>query len=228
MRVLELFSGTATLAGVAKERGHETFTVDLHEPADLRADVLTLTPEAIYEATGWDHIDMLWASPVCTGFSIAAVGKSWHHPAPGVYIPKSETARLSLALLEHTFHLIERLRPAAWFVENPRGMARKMPVVQGHRRVTVTFCQYGERRQKPTDIWTNTDWQGRPACKRGDPCHEAAPRGAKTGTQGVKGALNRARLPAELCAEVLEVAESWCAARKAARSSRLTGQDMKC
>lgn len=216
MKVLELFSGTATLTSVARERGHEVFTVDLHEPADLQADVLDLTADDLRAATGWDHFDVVWASPVCTGFSVAAIGKSWHHPEPGVYIPKSESARLSLALLEHTFHLIEQLRPAAWFVENPRGMARKMQVVQGHRRETVTFCQYGDRRMKPTDIWTNTDWQGRPMCRRGDPCHEAAPRGSRTGTQGVKGALNRARLPVELCAEVIEAAEVWCAARKAA------------
>jgi len=208
VRVLELFSGTATLSRIARERGHETFTVDLYEPADLQADVLTLTPEAIYAATGWDHIDMLWASPVCTGFSVASIGKSWHHPEPGVYIPKSKTAELSLALLEHTFHLIEQLRPTAWFVENPRGMARKMRVVQGYHRETITLCQYGERRQKPTDIWTNTLWRGRPMCKRGDPCHEAAPRGASTGTQGIKGALNRAKLPEELCHEVIEAAEA--------------------
>ena len=212
MRVLELFSGTATFAGVARERGHEAFTVDLYEPADLQADVLELTPAALREATGWDHFDVVWASPICTGFSIAAVGKSWHHPAPGVYIPKSKTAELSLALLERTFWLISELKPTAWFVENPRGMARKMRVVQGHRRETVTLCQYGDKRMKPTDIWTNTNWRGRPMCKRGDPCHEAAPRGARTGTQGIKGALNRAKLPEQLCVEVLEAAEAWCAA----------------
>lgn len=220
MRVLELFSGTGTLSAVARARGHEAFTVDLFEPADLQADVLTLTPEAVYAATGWDHIDMLWASPICTGFSIAAVSKSWHHPEPGVYIPKSETAELSLALLERTFHLIERLRPTAWFVENPRGMARKMQVVQGHRRETVTLCQYGDTRQKPTDVWTNNlAWKPRPMCKRGAPCHEAAPRGARTGTQGIKGALNRAKLPEELCHEVIEAAEAevrWLDGRVAA------------
>lgn len=210
MRVLELFSGTGTFSRIARERGHETLTVDLNEPADLNADVLDLNADVIYDATGWEPetIDLLWASPICTGFSVAAIGRSWHHPEPGVYIPKSDTATLSLSLLNKTFALIEELQPRLWYVENPMGMARKMPVVQPHRRVEITQCQYGENRQKPTDIWTNDEgWIAKPKCKRGAPCHEAAPRGARTGTQGIKGALARAKLPEQLCLEVIKRGE---------------------
>lgn len=209
MRVLELFSGTGTFSRIAREEGHQTFTVDLYEAADLKADILTLSAEDIWAATGWSHIDLLWASPICTGFSIAAVGKSWTRHDDGTFTPKSENARLSLALFEHTFDLIEQLKPGAWYVENPRGMARKMPVAQGKPRQTVSLCQYGDFRMKPTDIWTNDSlWRPRPICKRGDPCHEAAPRGSRTGTQGIKGALARAKLPEELCREVVRSAES--------------------
>lgn len=76
--------------------------------------------------------------------------------------------------------------------------------MQDFTRNTVTYCQYGEERMKPTDIWTNSDvWIPKPACKNGDPCHVAAPRGSSTGTQGLKGAYERSKLPAELCREVL-------------------------
>ena len=102
-----------------------------------------------------------------------------------------------------------------WFIENPRGMLRKMPFLlrlmedTGGRRHTVTYCQYGERRQKPTDIFTNhPDPQFRPPCRRGDKCHDAAPRGSKTGTQGLRGKLDRARLPTELCRHVVRICES--------------------
>jgi len=216
VRVLELFSGTATLSRIARERGHEVFTVDLYEPADLQADVLDLTAGDLLDATGWDHIDMLWASPICTGFSVASIGRSWHHPEPGVYLPKSESARLSLALLEHTVQLIRDLQPTTWYIENPRGMARKMRCVQGLDRATVTLCQYGDKRMKPTDVWHHSSaWKPRPACRNGDPCHEAAPRGARTGTQGIKGALARAKLPEELCREVIEASEAVLLARAA-------------
>jgi hypothetical protein len=40
-------------------------------------------------------------------------------------------------------------------------------------------------------------------CKNGDTCHESAPRGAKTGTQGRAGAKLRSMVPYELGAEIL-------------------------
>lgn len=209
MRVLELFSGTGILSEVANRLGHQTFTVDLDEPADLRRDILTLTAGEVLEITGWGAVDVIWASPPCTGFSVASIGKSWHKEG-NIYTPKSNTARLGLQLLDKTFELIQALKPEVWYVENPRGMMRKMDAVQGYPRATVTYCQYGEFRQKPTDIWYhNPKWLPRPACKRGAPCHESAPRGARTGTQGIKGARDRGKLPDELCVEVIEAAEKW-------------------
>lgn len=207
MRVLELFSGTATLSKLAKTLGHDTFTVDLHEPADLQADVLTLNAQDLLAASGFSGIDMLWASPPCTGFSVAAIGRNWRKDGDQ-YHPKSASARLSRELLAHTMNLIDALEPLTWYVENPRGMARRMSSVQHAKRVTVTYCQYGERRMKPTDIWHySPHWLPRPACRNGDPCHEPAPRGSRSGTQGIQGALQRAKLPQELCQEVISASE---------------------
>ena len=41
-------------------------------------------------------------------------------------------------------------------------------------------------------------------CKNGMPCHESAPRGSQTGTQGLKGNYLRSIVPYELCKEILE------------------------
>lgn len=38
-------------------------------------------------------------------------------------------------------------------------------------------------------------------------CHERAPRGAKTGTQGLKGAKARAVIPHELCKHIVKICE---------------------
>ena len=44
-------------------------------------------------------------------------------------------------------------------------------------------------------------------CKNGDKCHEAAPRGAKTGTQGLKNSKERARIPADFCRHIVKICE---------------------
>jgi hypothetical protein len=182
MRVLELFSGTGNMARAFKERGHDTLTVDLSQDADLMVDVQVLTREQIVERLGGAP-DVIWASPPCTGFSVASIGRHWD--AEGK--PKSDTSRLGLALLRRTKEIISWFPGCAWFIENPRGMMRLMPELQSDRRDTITFCKYGENRMKPTDVWTNIEWNPRSPCKNGLGCHEDAPRGSMTGTQGVKG-----------------------------------------
>lgn len=69
-------------------------------------------------------------------------------------------------------------------------------------------CQYGDSRQKPTDIWTNIPNPNfKPPCKPGSSCHERAPRGSKTGTQGIKGSKDRSRIPDALCDYIVSLCE---------------------
>ena len=96
-------------------------------------------------------------------------------------------------------------------------MMRKMPFMQHLPRTTVTYCSYGDTRMKPTDIWSNNlislfnvdGWQPRQMCFNGnnDCQHEAAPRGSRTGTQGLKCAYTRSKIPKELCKEIIKAAE---------------------
>ena len=75
-------------------------------------------------------------------------------------------------------------------------------------RFTITYCQYGDTRMKPTDIWTNhPNPDFLPACHNGDPCHVRAPRGAKTGTQGLKGSVERSRIPEQFCRHIVHICE---------------------
>lgn len=97
---------------------------------------------------------------------------------------------------QHVVDLIKELQPKFYFIENPRGGMRKMSFVQGLPRYTVTYCKYGDERMKPTDIWTNhPNPRFLPPCKNGDKCHVAAPRGSRTGTQGIIGSKDRSRIP---------------------------------
>lgn len=95
--------------------------------------------------------DVIWASPPCTSYSIAAIS---HHrkknAETGSLDPVSDFAKLSDELVKHTLELIKELKPKYWFIENPRGGMRKMDFMQGLPRCTVTYCQYGDTRMKPT------------------------------------------------------------------------------
>jgi len=169
---------------------------------DYVTDILKFNPKDVPFVP---HI--IWASPPCTGFSVASIGRHWGG-GKGAYVPKSDTARLGIRIVGRTLEIIEyykRLNPnLIWYIENPRGVLRKMPFMQDFKRHTVTYCQYGDDRMKPTDIWTNDEtWTPRPICKNGAPCHVSAPRGSKTGTQGLRGAYERSVIPEELFKEIL-------------------------
>lgn len=206
MKTVEYFAGTKSFSKVMAKNGHQTFTIDTEKDLqpDLICDILQIDPKGI------QGTQLFWASPPCTGFSVAAIG---HHWGGGFrkYEPKTETAKLGMRLVMQTIETIKQSKPDFWFIENPRGVLRKLEFMEtsmkelGGVRHTVTYCQYGENRMKPTDIWTNADWwKPRPMCKNGAPCHEAAPRGSKTGTQGIKGARDRGVIPPALFEEILE------------------------
>ncbi len=205
MQTIELFAGTCSFSKVFGEHGYQTYTTDKYEvcPAiDLIEDVFNLTVFNLPRKP-----EILWASPPCEGFSVAAIGKSWNHDNT----PKSDIARLGLRLVEETFRIIEDVQPKWWFIENPRGKLRKLPVMeQAPIRHTITYCQYGDTRMKPTDIWTNAHWwTPRPACKNGMPCHEAAPRGSKSGTQGMASYAEKSRIPPALFEEIVQQYEQF-------------------
>ena len=85
-----------------------------------------------------------------------------------------------------------------------------MDFMSGLPRYTVTYCQYGDERMKPTDIWTNHPAPAfKPPCNNGDSCHVAAPRGSQTGTQKLKGSKERAVIPVALCEHIVDICESY-------------------
>ncbi len=203
MKILELFSGTESFSKVARARGHEVFTVDIDKQfnPDLCGDILSLGINEIPFIP-----DVIWASPPCTCFSVASISTHWTggHRA---YIPKTKEAEKSIELIKKTLSLIRDFKPKFWFIENPRGVLRKMAFMEGLTRHTVTYCQYGDNRMKPTDIWTNLKWKPKPMCKNGDSCHVPAPRGSKTGTQGRKNSVDRSKIPEKLCLEIIKCCE---------------------
>lgn len=212
LNVIGLFSGNRCWERPFIEAGHRVFTTDL-DPSfhvTVAADVRKITPKIIRHFIGRD-IDVLTMSPPCTTFSIASCGHHWHPPeANGDRKPKTKEAADALKILDHCLELVAQIKPRFWIMENPRGLMRKMPQVQGLKRVTVWYCQYGDTRAKPTDLWGvwPEGFTPRPQCKNGNPhCHhQSAPRGAKTGTQGLPKNM-RSLIPDELCDDWFKAVE---------------------
>lgn len=210
MKVLELFAGTRSIGKAFEAKGHEVFSVEWNkdfEDIDWYEDISKITADDIIHRFG--RPDVIWASPDCTSYSIAAISHHRKKEEDGNLAPVSEYAKFCDEVHKHVLELIKELKPKYFFIENPRGGMRKMRFMQGIPRYTVTYCQYGDTRMKPTDIWTNhTNPNFKPMCKNGDKCHEAAPRGSKTGTQGLKGSKERSVIPEELCNYIATICES--------------------
>lgn len=210
MKVLELFAGTRSIGKAFEKMGHEVFSVEWdrqHENIDWYEDISKITANDILERFG--RPDIIWASPDCTSYSVAAI---YHHRTrdeDGNLAPKSDYAKFSDKLNQHVIQLIKELKPKYYFIENPRGGMRKMRFMRDLPRYTVWYCQYGDLRAKPTDLWTNHPAPNfKPPCKNGnkDCHHQPAPRGSRTGTQGLEK-VDRSKIPPELCEHIVQISQ---------------------
>ena len=204
MKVLELFAGSRSFGKVAEKLGHQVFSIDINnfKNIDLVKDIEFLQKKDIPFIPNF-----IWASPPCTTYSIAAIS---HHRDNGK--PKTNFAEKSDRLVLNTLKIIKEFN-CKYFIENPRGYLRKMNFMAGIPRTTVWYCQYGDKRAKPTDLWSNhiynlfntkgfiakTCYNNNKKCQ-----HESAPRGSKTGTQSLKNNYERSKIPEQLCYEIIK------------------------
>lgn len=202
LRVLDLFSGMNGWGDPWRNRGHEvvgiewdrkfdaTYYLDI---GDTLAVISTLTDAGF-------RPDVILASPPCTSFSMMSVGKHWTKDGH----PKSETGRQGERLVKATLEIIDYFAPKVWVIENPRARLRSLPYLAGIPRHTVWYCQYGERRAKPTDLWGKfpSGWSPRPQCRNGGPDHIRAPRGSRSGTQGGVDTARAGMIPYQLSMEI--------------------------
>jgi site-specific DNA-cytosine methylase len=203
LMILDIFAGKGgeLRRKEIEARGHKLVTLDINHSfgCDIKANVMQFDEDTLGE------FDLIWASPPCETWSVASIGHHWNKD----HTPKTLFAKEAIDLVKRTIEIMGAHARIGWVMENPRGMLRTMDFMKPYRRFTTTYCQYGEKHMKPTDLWIcGLNWKPRPACKNGDPCHERAPRGARTGTQGIKGYADRSIVPTALWLDMLESVEN--------------------
>ena len=134
INVLELFCGTKSIGKEAERLGYNVFSSDF-EPkfeADYTCDIRDFNVNKVPFKP-----DIIWASPPCTYFSVASIGKHWNKD----HTPKTKEALIGVELVQKTIDIIKYFNPSIWYIENPRGKLRKLPVVKDLPiRHTVTYC----------------------------------------------------------------------------------------
>lgn len=200
MQILELFMGTGSFARAALDLGHEVVGVDISPcPEDLVGKIDYYQEDLSIPMLGsrdWEYgiYDFVWGSPPCNTFSVR--GLSYSNPRRVDCKAVTDEARHGDTLAQQAVYQI--IKNGRGVLENPRACMRKQDYVQDLDRVTVTYCQYGHDRMKPTDLFfypsVPKTFDAR-MCKNGDTCH-------KRGTRGSKGSSD-ARVPYDLCKEIL-------------------------
>ncbi|WP_340819045.1 hypothetical protein [Methanolobus sp. WCC4] len=175
----------------------------IHHP-DLVHDLTKPFPDILERKLA--EADIIWMSPECRCFSMGSGNTHWDcHRRP-----KTLDAHISLQIVDVCKRVIADHPEAIYFIENPHGRLSWFLSSYEAIRHNVWYCQYGDTRAKPTWVWTNLrDWNSK-SCRNGNPdCHhERAPRGSKTGTQGLPGSVERARIPRGLFEELFPLIDS--------------------
>ena len=151
---VELFCGKQkTFSQIAQTLGYSTFTVDANPEfapnltADIRRLDLTSLPKEPL---------IVWAAPPDAGFR----EEHWNGIDPG-----DSAAEAAMELFRATMRAIYAMEPKWWFIENPKGPLRNLPLLAGfnrgypnRNRRTVRHDEYGGDSAEETDVWTNAYW----------------------------------------------------------------------
>lgn len=201
---LDLFAGLGGFSAAFQDAdGWEVTTVDFEErfDPDIQADVFELRPDDLPDA------DLVLAGHPCDVFSKAA---AWQEHWDENGNPQTEKAKRHVSMLFHTVGLIRALAPTYWFIENPEGHMRRF---LGQPTGSVTYCQYGEKYRKPTDLWGDHPPMTYRRCANGDDCHlskgsrEEAGCGNHPAQALPRDPAERAKVPCELSEQILKAVE---------------------
>lgn len=229
-RAVELFSGTDSVGRVLRAHGFEVVSVDngsewkkgdpWGQPTH-RMDV-----RDFYRTTSGRFL-FGWASVPCHKFSVSVIGKNWTHD----HQPKNDATREALDLLRQTISYLEA-NCDFFLIENPSGkmiriIERDYPHLAIYRTAWCRYREPGEMdAKKPSDLFGRMPpgFRVEPMCRNGSPCHKAAPRKSRTGTQG-KELKDKGVIPARLVSAIATAITPHAIAHLEARNDPPSPQD---
>ena len=149
--LLELFCGTKSISKVFEQHGWTCTSLDFDPKTkpSICCNILNVTAEMILQH---GRPDVIWASPLCTHYSIARTNAKTPRDLEG-------SDKLVQKVLD-----LARYFDVPFFIENPyTGLLKTRDVIQGVPMRVIDYCQYADddwpgRYRKRTSIWTNTDW----------------------------------------------------------------------
>jgi hypothetical protein len=229
--VLELFAGSRSIGKEAEKLGYRVFSVDkfVKKNMDCVCDVIQLSKEFIIENFGIP--DIIWASPVCSVWSRTGWFHHWDTEIYNMtrqFVPKTDMAHESIQMIRKTIEIFSWFPNALFYMENPEGMLAIHPVIRTFdvyklktRKHKVTYCQYGFKYMKPTNIWTNDyNWIPKSPCNRNSSCHIKSKSGEGLGLPLIPKKY-RSLIPAQLCNEILTSGKSTLNLKKTIRQTQL-------
>jgi hypothetical protein len=148
MKLLDLFTGTGSVARVARDLGYEVTTLDIDKRCspDICADILT------FDYTTLDKYDVVWASPPCNTFSHARKSNIGRNGYTAESLAR-DIEEIGLPILRRTQELIDYLKPTYFFIENPYTGEMKKYIEE--KPYVFDYCMFGFDYRKRTALWSN-------------------------------------------------------------------------
>lgn len=207
MRLLDLYSGTGSVAKAARELGFIVTTLDKENISGSKADIITDIFDWDYMAHPFPpgYFDVIWASPPCTTFSAAKRKNIGRNGCTAETIAE-DIENIGVPLLRKTLDILDYLRPTYYFIENPQ--TGRMKEYLDLPYYDVDYCMYGFQYRKRTRIWTNLSEFNPKLCNGRCGSYVNKKHIAQVNTKGGGGnRLPRYAVPHPLLTEILDLAQ---------------------
>ena len=157
MKLLDLFTGTGSIAKVARELGYEVVSLDIDPKCnpDICADITEFDYQSQFEP---GDFEVIWSSPPCETFSCARkcnIGRIVKGELMTAERLHQDMENIGVPILRKTQELIQYLKPKAWFIENPYTGNMKEYIAE--KPIIVDYCMFGYDYRKRTAIWSNVN-----------------------------------------------------------------------
>ena len=165
MNVLELFSGTHSIAKVFESNGWNIISVDLDNKFNPTHNIDIL--EFDYKQYPQDYFTYIHSSPPCILYSqnqLSFYGRNKRHNITGEMViwdrkQHEECIKLSDMLVEKTLEIIDYFKPKYFTIENPHHNnwcnIKYRPCMLEIPYTIVDYCMYDYVVKKPTLIYNN-------------------------------------------------------------------------